>query len=163
MKLFPKYIFLSILFLLFINVYGQEIKVYDQFSDFEPLLQKSNDTTYVVNFWATWCKPCVKELPEFQALNKKFKDQKFKMILVSLDFKNQVETKVKDFIREREIQAEVVLLADSKQHLWIDKVNPEWSGSIPVTLIYNNNFNFFKEGSVTFEELNELITNNIKK
>ncbi len=163
MKLFPKYIFLSILFLLFINVYGQEIKVYDQFSDFEPLLQKSNDTTYVVNFWATWCKPCVKELPEFQALNKKFKDQKFKMILVSLDFKNQVETKVKDFIREREIQAEVVLLADSKQHLWIDKVNPEWSGSIPVTLIYNDNFNFFKEGSMIFEELNELITNNIKK
>lgn len=163
MKYLVKSVLILVVCLLYLGSTAQEIKVYGQFSEFEPLLQKSNDTTYVINFWATWCKPCVKELPEFQELNKKFKDQKFKMILVSLDFENQVESKVKPFIKERGIQAEVVLLADSKQHLWIDKVNPEWSGSIPITLIYNMDFDFFKEGSMTFEELNELITKNIKQ
>jgi thiol-disulfide isomerase/thioredoxin len=163
MKFLIKYLFLFLIIGFFSDIEGQEIKVYQQFSDFQPSLQKSNDTTYVVNFWATWCKPCIEELPEFQALNKKYKEQKFKMILVSLDFEKQLDSKVKPFIEEKGIEAEVVLLADSKQHLWIDQVNKEWSGSIPVTLIYNKDFNFFKEGSMTFEELNELITNNIKQ
>jgi hypothetical protein len=85
------------------------------------------------------------------------------MILVSLDFETQVESKVIPFIKERNIEAEVVVLADSKQHQWIDKVHPDWSGSIPITLIHNKDFAYFKEGTLTYEELNELITNNIIK
>ncbi len=64
----------------------QDIPVFKKFEDFEYLLEKDNDTTYVINFWATWCLPCVKELPEFEEINQHFKDKKFKMILVSLDF-----------------------------------------------------------------------------
>jgi thiol-disulfide isomerase/thioredoxin len=154
-------IIISFAFLAMHSIQGQAIKIYDDFADFEPLLQKSNDTVYVVNFWATWCKPCVKELPEFQEINKKFMGEKFRMILVSLDFESQVDSKVKPFIKERDIKAEVVVLADSKQHQWIDKVDPDWSGSIPITLVYNKDFRFFKEGTVTFEELNELITKNL--
>lgn len=122
-----------------------------------------NDTTYVVNFWATWCKPCVKELPEFEEVNQHFKSKKFKMILVSLDFDTQLDSKVKPFVKDQNIQSKVVLLADTKQNDWIDKVNPEWSGSIPVTVIYNNDFYFFKEGSMSYDELNEIITKNIKQ
>jgi thiol-disulfide isomerase/thioredoxin len=143
------------------SVSGQDVEVYMKYDDLRPELTKSNDTTYVINFWATWCKPCVKELPEFQKINQEFKNQKFKMILVSLDFESQVESKVKPFINERNIEAEVVVLADSKQHQWIDKVHPEWSGSIPITLIHNKDFAYFKEGTLTYEELNKLITDNI--
>lgn len=141
---------------------GQTIKVYKNFADFEPQLHKSSDTTYVINFWATWCKPCVEEMPEFLEINKKFEKQKFKMILVSLDFDTQLETKVKPFIRENHIQAEVVLLDDPRQNQWIDRVNKDWSGAIPITVIYNKNFYFFHEGTLTFEKLNELITKNSK-
>lgn len=146
-----------------VKLYSQEITVFENFSDFEYILQKNNDTTYVVNFWATWCKPCVKELPEFEEVNQHFKSKKFKMILVSLDFDTQLDSKVKPFVKDQNIQSEVVLLADTKQNDWIDKVNPEWSGSIPVTVIYNNDFYFFKEGSMSFDELNEIITKNIKQ
>lgn len=140
---------------------GQEVKVYEYYDDLKPLLSRTNDTTYVVNFWATWCKPCVKEMPAFLALDKKFRDQKFRMILVSLDFETQVESKLKPYIRENDIAAEVVLLTDPKTHLWIDQVSADWSGSIPFTRIFNQEFEFFREGTLTFEELDQIITNNI--
>jgi thiol-disulfide isomerase/thioredoxin len=145
------------------SIHAQQIKTYAHFEDLEPLFQKENDTTYLINFWATWCKPCIEEMPAFQAINKKFRGQKFKMILVSLDFETQVESRLKPYIRENEIEAEVLLLTDSKTHIWIDKVNPEWSGSIPFTRIYNKDFDFSREGELTYEELDKLITQNIKK
>lgn len=145
------------------TAYTQDIMVFEQYEEFAPLLKKRNDTTYVINFWSTWCKPCVKELPDFIEANDKFKNDKFKMILVSLDFDSQLESKVKPFILENNINAEVVLLSDSKQHKWIDKVDPKWSGSIPITIIFNKDFYFFREGSMNFEELNEIINKNIKK
>lgn len=144
-----------------IAVTSQDVKVYDHFEEFAPLLETNNDTTYVLNFWATWCKPCVEEMPYFIELNKKFNDSKFKMVLVNLDFKTQLETRVKPFIQNNSIDAKVIMLADSKQHRWIDKVNTDWSGSIPITIIYNKDFYFFREGSINFDELNEIITKNL--
>ena len=149
--------------ILIIPGFSQEIKVYHTFDEFEPLLQQHNDTTYVINFWATWCMPCVKEMPEFIEINDKFKNQNFKMILVSLDFESQLESKVKPFINDKKIEAEVVLLADSKQHKWIDRVNEQWSGSIPATVIYNKDYYQFSEKTMTYDELNEIITKNIKQ
>jgi thiol-disulfide isomerase/thioredoxin len=58
----------------------------------------STDTIYVVNFWATWCKPCVEELPIFDSLNLEVKGQAIKVLLVNLDFVEK-QRKVKDFLR----------------------------------------------------------------
>lgn len=161
--LLKRYLLFVTLSFLCIGSYSQDIKVYQSYDEFGHLLENKNDTTYVINFWATWCKPCVKEIPDFLEINKKFKQQKFKMILVSLDFETQLNTKVKPYIKKNNVDAEVVLLTDPKQHNWIDKVNTDWSGSIPMTIIYNKNFYLFKEGSLSFEELNEIITKNIIK
>jgi len=65
--------------------------IYERFEDLAPIFAQQNDTTYVINFWATWCAPCVKELPYFETLTKKYADQKVKVILVSLDFSKQLE------------------------------------------------------------------------
>ena len=153
-----------VLILLSVNMIslGQQVKVYSDFNDFEPLLHKENDTTYVINFWATWCKPCVEEMPGFLELNKKYESRKFRMILVSLDFENYLQTKVIPFIREHKITADVVLLDAPGQNKWIDRVNKSWSGAIPITIIYNRDFYFFREGTITFEELNEIITKNLQ-
>ena len=67
------------------------------YDNFKAFLEAENDTTYVVNFWATWCKPCVAELPYFEELYQNYKDQKVKLILVSLDFEKQLETKLLPF------------------------------------------------------------------
>jgi thiol-disulfide isomerase/thioredoxin len=119
----------------------------------EALLQKKTDTTYVVNFWATWCKPCVKEMPYFEKIASEYSKDKVKVIFVSLDFPDRLGTQVVPFIEKNDIQSEVVLLDDDNANDWIPKVSIEWQGAIPATLIYNQNERAFFERSFTYEEL----------
>lgn len=127
------------------------------FKGFEPWLNKSNDTTYVINFWATWCAPCVKELPDFEELNKKYKSKKFKMLLVSLDFMRMKESRLLPFVAQHKLKAQVLHLNEPDANLWIGIVNPTWSGAIPATLIYNRSHRIFHEGSYTFKELDTIV------
>jgi len=135
-----------------------DIDIYETFADFEHVLHENNDTTYVVNFWATWCGPCVKELPYFEDLNEVYKNDKVKIVLVSLDFENHIDKKLIPFLNKREIISDVVCLIDGKANKWIDKVDPAWSGAIPITLIYNNKERlFFEKQFHSVEELTEII------
>jgi len=128
------------------------VKSYN-FSGLENLLKKQNDTTYVVNFWATWCVPCVEELPNFEKLNADYKDKKVKVILVSIDFPKMVESNLLPFIKKHELKSEVVHLNDPDANSWINKVDSTWSGAIPATVIYKKDKRNFYEKSFTFEEL----------
>jgi thiol-disulfide isomerase/thioredoxin len=131
---------------------GIKLKSYN-FDGLQSYLNQKNDTVYVINFWATWCVPCVKELPHFEKLNQKYKTGKFKMILVSLDFPKMIESRVMPFIKNKNLQAEVIVLNDPDANSWIEKVANEWSGAIPATVIYKNEKRTFYEQSFTEEEL----------
>lgn len=134
------------------------------YNGLELLLNKNDDKTYVVNFWATWCKPCVEELPAFEKLYSSYKNQNVELILVSLDFTKQLETRVIPFIEKHQLKATVVIMGDPDQNTWIPKVSPEWSGAIPATVIYNKNKREFYEQSFTYDaletELNKFLTSN---
>ncbi|MDD2631316.1 MAG: TlpA disulfide reductase family protein [Bacteroidales bacterium] len=160
----PKVILISIILLAAGAAHTQpytQVPVYD-FESLQPLLQKQNDTTYVINFWATWCKPCVAELPAFEELSSKYQSQKVKVLLVSLDFIKNYHTRLLPFINDNKIQPEVVLLNDPRSNQWIDRVSPQWSGAIPATLIYRNTQRMFYERSFTLEELEEEVQKFIK-
>jgi thiol-disulfide isomerase/thioredoxin len=118
-----------------------------KFPELESMMKQESDTTYVFNFWATWCKPCIKELPYFDQLASHFPDRKIRVILVSLDFKRQYETNLKPFLVRNNIQSEVLLLDEPDYNSWIDKVDPGWGGAIPATLVLNN-----KSGTHKFYE-----------
>ncbi len=117
------------------------------------VLSKESDSTYVVNFWATWCSPCVKEIGYFEELHRNYMEAGLKVYLVSLDFPNQVERRVVPFLKEKDITAEVLLMTDLDYNSWIDRVDPSWSGSIPATLIYRNDRRIFLEKELTRSEL----------
>ena len=123
------------------------------FNGLKPLLTKQNDTTYVVNFWATWCKPCVEELPNFEKLHANFKDQKVKVVLVSLDLPKQIESNLIPYIKRKRLQSTVVHLKDPDMNSWINKVDSQWSGAIPATIIYKGDKRKFYEQSFTYEQL----------
>ena len=130
------------------------IPVYPAFRNIEPLFRYNNDTTYVINFWATWCKPCVEELPYFQALHEAYEGQPVKVVLVSLDFPQKLESKLVPFVEERRLQPLVVALLDGRYNDWIDKVSAEWTGAIPATLIYRGgDRNFVGQAVHSLEEL----------
>lgn len=143
------------------SVFSQNIPVYN-FKELEPILHKSNDTVYLVNFWATWCMPCVKELPAIEKVAAAYKNSKFKVLLVSLDMPSQMESRLKPFIKEHHINSDVVLLDDPDFNSWIDQVNESWSGAIPASLIYSNNFREFYEQSFEYDELEQIINQKIK-
>ncbi|WP_047545089.1 TlpA family protein disulfide reductase [Psychroserpens sp. Hel_I_66] len=135
----------------------KDLKVLN-FNELESYLKSKDDNkTYVVNFWATWCAPCVKELPYFEDLNSNYSSKNVEVILVSLDFPKQIETKLKSFLEKRHLKSEVIVLNDVDSNTWIPKVDKNWSGAIPATIIYNSNKTTFYERSFNYEELeNEL-------
>jgi len=128
--------------------------VVSDFAKLAPLFKQQTDTTYVINFWATWCAPCVAELPYFEALAKKYANKPVRFVMVSLDFKREVDKKLLQFVRDRPLSLPVVALVDPASHVWIDQIDPTWTGAIPVTIIYRRNQRLFHDSA--FENLAEL-------
>lgn len=134
--------------------YAQERVPLIRLEALENRLAAGGDTTYVVNFWATWCAPCVAELPYFEQLQKTYHAKPLKVLLVSLDaVKNHAG--VVSFAEKHQLSNEVVLLNEKSQQQYIDRVSTEWSGAIPATLFVNtgNNVRLFKEQEFDYEEL----------
>lgn len=113
------------------------------FAELTPVFDIHNDTTYVINFWATWCAPCVEELPYFEQLATSHQGEAVRFVMVSLDFKREVRKKLYRFVKERPFTLPVVALTDTKTNIWIDLVDPNWSGAIPITIIRKNDKRLF--------------------
>ena len=120
------------------NVYPQSyIEVPSMsYQELHPLLNQKGNKTYVVNFWATWCAPCIKELPYFEELNN---NKNIEVILVSLDFPKHKEKRLLPFIKKRQLSSRVILLDDDDENFWINDISSTWSGALPATLIYTKN------------------------
>ncbi len=113
------------------------VREYVDFSKLEPIFHKSNDSTYVINFWATTCPPCLKELPWFQKLGTELQDRKLEMLFINIDGKLHMEDRLFPFIETRKIDLPIVALTDPNANIWTEAVNPNWYGALPYTIIYN--------------------------
>jgi hypothetical protein len=81
----------------------------------------------------------VEELPAFERVGDEYSDKKVKVLLVSLDFPGQIESRLLPFLDKHKIRSEVLVLNDPDANQWINRVDPSWSGAIPATLIYQGN------------------------
>ena len=131
------------------------------FQELEKLLQERDEEVVLVNFWATWCKPCVEELPYFEEVHDSLAGPGMKVILVSLDFPDKLESQVIPFVRDKGLEPQVVLLDDPHENDWIPKVDSTWSGAIPATLFLKEDKRKFFEKSFTrtslFREVSQFI------
>ncbi len=144
-------IFVSINYFLCFGAFCQNKKVeIVKFEHLQKVLNQVSDTTVVLHFWATWCRPCMEELPYFEQLNAEYNPHKMKFILVSMDFVKDAETNLKSVLERNKIKSKVVLLDEPDYNSWIDLIDKEWSGTIPATLVMNNNMRKrkFYEGKV---------------
>ncbi|GGG45516.1 TlpA family protein disulfide reductase [Epilithonimonas arachidiradicis] len=154
--------FLLLIFPFLINAQIQTDVSLIKYEDLEKRIPQEKDKFVVVNFWATTCAPCVKELPHFIEVNKKYsQNPNFKMLLVSLDMARDKQ-KVINFIKTKNLTAEVVILDDNKRmNTWIPKFQKDWEGEIPVTFFYKNGEKvFFNNGEMSLEELESAINKN---
>jgi thiol-disulfide isomerase/thioredoxin len=159
-----KYAFLLIFFLA-VSISGVRAQdpIIVNFERLNQVIQNASpDTTYIVNFWATWCKPCVAELPYFEAFYERYADQPYRMILVSLDFKSQFDSRVVPFVQKRSLKPPVWLLDAGDPNKWIDLVDPSWSGAIPATLFFQGKNRKFVEDSFHDLEAIETIIHSLK-
>jgi thiol-disulfide isomerase/thioredoxin len=130
-----RFIFLGVILFLSAASLGQSIKQI-KLKDLQKLLTTQSDRIQVINFWATWCAPCVKEIPLFEKL--RTDNSNVDITLVSMDFDLDPDpAKVERFVTRKALKNKVVILAETDPNAWIDKIDKSWSGALPATLILN--------------------------
>jgi thiol-disulfide isomerase/thioredoxin len=152
MKIHALKISIFLLFAISLSGYSQSVKLLniDQLNE---RIKNGKDSTYVVNFWATWCAPCIKELPHFEKLNAEYKAEKLAVLLVSVDFKSKLNSAVIPFVKRKNMKSQVFLLNESSPQEYIDRIDKSWSGSIPATLFIKGDQRKFIESEFTYEQL----------
>ncbi|MBK9338110.1 MAG: TlpA family protein disulfide reductase [Lewinellaceae bacterium] len=130
----------------------------------ERIQQTKNTTTLVVNFWATWCSPCIKELPHFSTLHDKYTNSDIEVLLVSLDMKSRMDEAFIPFLKKHKIKPEIILLSDQDADNWIPRVHEDWGGAIPVTvLVRGDQRDIFQGEFEDFSDLENFVANFLKK
>jgi thiol-disulfide isomerase/thioredoxin len=129
--------FLVILFLgLAFKAAGQKLQLI-KLKELQQIIEDRSDKIQVINFWATWCAPCVKELPLFEKLHSEG-NVNINVTLVSLDLDlDPNPEKVYKFILRKKLQSRVLLLDEQNPNSWIDKIDKNWSGALPATIVIN--------------------------
>ena len=133
----------------------QKVKI----EDVTKMIADAKDSIVVVNFWATFCKPCNEELPYMHSLVKKYQTNKIKLLLVSIDLPNYFPNKISDFAKKANYTAPIVWLDENNADHYCPAIDPKWTGSIPATFIVNNRTGYkkFLEKEMKAEEFeNEL-------
>ena len=116
-------------------------------------VNQGQDTTFIINFWATWCVPCVKELPNFEKISDEYKNENLKVLLVNLDYKSKLNSSVLPFIKKNGIKNEVFMLNEPDPEVYINRIDSSWSGALPATLMLKNKRRKFFEKDFTYSEL----------
>lgn len=151
--------FVSILMFSFVTVIacGQEIKAV-KITDLEKMIAESK-TPLIINFWATWCIPCLEEIPYFMKEVKKHVKDSLTLLLVSLDMDEAYPAQIKKTIAKRKITVPVQWLDETNADYFCPKIDPKWSGAIPATLFVNNQTGYrkFFEEKLSEEKLKQEI------
>jgi thiol-disulfide isomerase/thioredoxin len=128
------------------------------------LIHASESPLTIINLWATWCAPCLEEIPYFEQLRDKYDMKNVRIILLSLDRPKDVETRVKPCMDQLRIENEVWVLTEKDPNLFIPAIESRWSGAIPATLFIQPSAGFYRfyEKPLTFTELDSIVAPLIK-
>ncbi len=157
-KLFVlKFCLIGFLFLFSNFVYCQKAEIIS-LEKLQHEIENDSEKILVFNFWATWCGPCIKELPMFEKLNRENSNIKITLVSMDLDL-NPNPQKVYDFVSKKKLKSRVVILEAGDPNSWIETIDANWSGALPATLVVNTvtGNRRFVNSEIDLEELENLI------
>jgi len=125
---------------------------------------KESKTPLIVNFWATFCVPCIQEMPYFQEMARQYKSQDVSLLFVSLDLKEAYPSKVNAMAKKLQLTFPVVWLNETNADYFCPKIDTTWSGGMPSSLFVNNatGYHKFFEDQLSKEKLEGVIKEMIK-
>ena len=135
--------FFAIAFLFFISVvHSQQVKSV-KITELEKTIKESK-TPLIVNFWATFCVPCLQEIPYFQEMTEQYKEKNVSLVFVSLDMKEAYPVKVNDMAKKLKLSSPVVWLNETNADYFCPKIDTSWTGGMPSSLFVNNATRYHK-------------------
>ena len=134
-------------------VHAQDIPKW-KLADLQAAMQEAKEPT-IFNFWATFCKPCVEEIPYFQQVVKKYDSAQVRLVLVSLDLSEAYPGKIRSFAKKMGFTAPITYLNETNADLFCPAVDSAWSGAIPASLFVNpqNGYRAFFEKQLSRTQL----------
>lgn len=117
------------------SVFAQQAEIV-KLKQLQDHINRQTDNIKIINFWATWCAPCIKEMPLFEKIGAERKDVEVTLVSLDLDLNPKPET-VYRFIDRKKIQSKVLILDEKDPNVWINQIEKGWSGAIPATIIIN--------------------------
>ena len=115
----------------------------------------------LINVWATWCGPCVQELPEFIKIDRMYRERDFEFITISLDQPDK-KAKVLERLKKLEAANNNYIFTGSDKYALIEKIDPKWQGALPYTLLVEpgGKIVYGKQGAINPQELKKIIVEN---
>jgi thiol-disulfide isomerase/thioredoxin len=135
----------------------QDVRNLSSLEQIDSIKTASKSNVILVNFWASWCNPCVEEFPDLIKLKNDFADKGLRMIFISLDFPEEVDTKLKPFLKENNVDFTTYFCSFQKTEELMDYFDKNWDGAIPATFIFDkkgelkskiigsHSYNFYKK------------------
>jgi thiol-disulfide isomerase/thioredoxin len=122
-------------------------------------LIETSDSILVINFWATFCVPCIEEIPDLIKYSNLNKKNKVKLYLVSLDFAENYPSKIKNFVARKKYNCNIAWLNETNADYFCPIISEQWSGAIPATLIINKKTGYrkFYEKKLSAPEIEKAI------
>lgn len=133
--------------------------------ELKEIIKKDSGDVVLVNVWATWCKWCKEEMPGILGLKKKFEEKGFRLILVSVDDIDVLESDVKPAIMKMGIHFQSYIIHEPTDEAFISGMNPDWSGALPTSFIYNRSGKLSETmvGEKTAKEFEKVLQEYLKK
>ena len=150
-----KNFFLILLFCLPLSSFSQNQYEEKDLKWLKQLLESKSDTMYMLNFWATWCLPCVEELPEFEKFRDNLNNKQSQLIFISLDAPRTAAKKMSAFLTKKKVPGQIIVINAPDYNEWINLVDKSWQGSLPATLFFrgSDGKHWFSESTLTAPEL----------